>query len=162
MKKRIYKILTIFILIILLLGLHSNIFSYNAKETNQTMEKVALQKNMYNNSIRVASNSGTFGFDKIMEDADNFINAKESGDRFDQTAIKDMIKSIYNILLTLGIIAIVITGIILSIKFITGGIEEQAQVKEMLVPFVVGSVVILAAFAIWKIVVDILQAIQAT
>ena len=162
MKKKIYQILTILTLIIILIGLHGNSFAYKDKEMSQTIEQSTFEKNMYNNSIRVASSTGTFGLDKIMKDADDFIDARTSGDMFDQNSIKDMIKSIYNILLTIGIIAIVITGIILSIKFITGGIEEQAHVKEMLVPYVIGSVVILAAFAIWKIVVDILQAVQAT
>ena len=32
-----------------------------------------------------------------------------------------------------------------------GSVEEKAEVKETLVPFIVGCVVVFAAFAIWKI-----------
>lgn len=71
--------------------------------------------------------------------------------------LKPMSSTIYNILLAIGIIVAVIVGLILGMKFITGGIEEKAEVKGMLIPYVVGCVVLFGAFTIWKIVVDILQ-----
>ena len=37
-----------------------------------------------------------------------------------------------------------------------GGAEEKANIKEVLVPYVVGCIVIFGAFAIWKLIVTIL------
>ena len=133
MKKIIYKISTILILIIFLAGItrmHSKVFASSVTPN------------------------------KIMEYAENFLKKGEtdtSGNKFEEDDIIDMIKSIYQILLVLGIVAAVIIGLILSIKFITGGLEEQAKIKEMLVPYVVGCIVIFTAFTIWQIVVNILQ-----
>ena len=38
-----------------------------------------------------------------------------------------------------------------------GSIEEKAEIKTMLIPYIIGCVVVFGAFTIWKIVVDILQ-----
>lgn len=133
MKKKIYQVITILFIIILLVG------SVGSTSSNA---------------------SSSFTLDTIMENGKNFIDNGKGEDKFASGSIEDMIKSIYNVLLVMGIIAIVIVGVILSIQFITGSLEEQAKVKEMLVPYIIGSVVILTAFTIWKIVVDILQAVQ--
>ena len=135
MKKKIYQVITILFIIILIVG------------------------NVGNTSSN-ANSSSSFTLDKIMEDAKTFIDNGEGNDKFESGSIEEMIKSIHNVLLVMGIIAIVIVGIILSIQFITGSLEDQAKVKEMLVPYIVGSVVILTAFTIWKIVVDVLQTVQ--
>ena len=36
-----------------------------------------------------------------------------------------------------------------------GSIEEKAQVKEALIPFIIGCIVVFGAFGIWKIVTQI-------
>lgn len=71
--------------------------------------------------------------------------------------LKKLSDTIYNILLTIGIIiAFIIAGII-GIKYMIGGIEGQAEVKNALVPYVIGCAVVFGAFTIWKIVLLILQ-----
>ena len=39
----------------------------------------------------------------------------------------------------------------------TAGIEQQAQIKQALIPYVVGCVVVFGAFGIWKIAIEILK-----
>ena len=46
----------------------------------------------------------------------------------------------------------IIAGI-LGIKFMIGSAEEKAQIKDALIPFVIGCIVIFGAFGIWKIFV---------
>ncbi len=41
----------------------------------------------------------------------------------------------------------------------TSSIEEKAEAKKLLVPYVVGCVMVFGGFAIWKLVVTILQSI---
>ena len=38
-----------------------------------------------------------------------------------------------------------------------GSIEEKAQVKESLIPFVIGCVVVFGAFGIWKMVTELVS-----
>jgi len=64
---------------------------------------------------------------------------------------------IFNVLLIIGIVIAVIWGMFIAIKFITGSVEEKAEVKKTLIPYVAGCVVLFGAFTIWKIVVTILQ-----
>ena len=40
-----------------------------------------------------------------------------------------------------------------------GSVEEKADIKGLLIPYIVGCIIIFGAFAIWKLVVDILQGI---
>ena len=58
---------------------------------------------------------------------------------------------------TIGVIVAVIGIIFLGIKYMTGAAEEQAKVKETLIPFVIGCIVVFGAFAIWSAVVNIIQ-----
>ena len=38
-----------------------------------------------------------------------------------------------------------------------GSMDEKAKVKESLIPFVIGCVIIFGAFGIWKLIATILQ-----
>lgn len=95
----------------------------------------------------------------VISGGDNFVSAAKSSDddtdksSIDQSKLQEASNTIYNILLFCGMaLAIIITGI-LGIKFMIGSVEEKAQVKDALVPFVIGCIVIFGAFGIWKIFV---------
>ena len=92
----------------------------------------------------------------IVGGADNFTAAGKE-DVFPEENMQNMSDLLYNVLLVIGIIVAVITGMGIGIKFMTSGIEEKAKVKETLIPYIAGCVVIFGAFTIWKIVVTILQ-----
>lgn len=92
----------------------------------------------------------------IVSGADDFIN-KGTDNPFPEANMQNMSDVLYNILLVVGIVLAVIIGTVLGIKFMTGGIEEKAKVKETLIPYIAGCVVIFGAFTIWKLVVTILQ-----
>ncbi len=62
---------------------------------------------------------------------------------------------IYNILLGIGIMVAVIIGMILGIQFMAASAGEKAKVKEALIPYVIGCIVVFGSFTIWKIVVNI-------
>ena len=98
------------------------------------------------------------GLGGIMQGANSFISSGEtSSEKMSQTGIIDLSNNMYNILLVIGIVVAVIIGTILGIKFITTGADGKAEVKNALVPYFIGCVVVFGAFTIWKIVVDILQ-----
>ena len=76
---------------------------------------------------------------------------------FGKDELKEISNTIYNVLLVVGIVIAVILGAIMGVKFIIEGAEGKAEVQKALVPYVIGCVVVFGAFAIWKIVVTILQ-----
>lgn len=73
----------------------------------------------------------------------------------DQSQLKETVNDVYNILLTLGIVISVLVGAILGIRYITSSAGDQAKIKETLVPYVVGCIVVFGAFGIWKIAINI-------
>lgn len=96
----------------------------------------------------------------IFETGDQFLEDGKNQDiNIDTKDVQDEVSSIYNILLILGTALTVIIGAILGITFMVSSVEEQAKIKELLVPYVIGCVVIFGAFGIWKIVVGILAGI---
>lgn len=95
-----------------------------------------------------------------MEWTDIFSNARKFIDRgrngqsdFDIDNFKINIDTIYNILVTIGIIITVIVGGILGIKFMMASAEDKANIKEAMIPYVVGCIVIFGAFFIWKLAI---------
>lgn len=91
----------------------------------------------------------------MISDADKFLNKGEIN--IEQDALSNFSKTIYNILLAVGVVVAVIIGALIGIELMTSSAEGKAEAKELLIPYVVGCVVVFGGFAIWKIVVTILQ-----
>lgn len=95
-------------------------------------------------------------FSDVISGGDSFIEAGKQGSAsIDQSKLKKTSGMLYNILLISGIcVAVVISGI-LGIKFMIGSVEEKAQIKDALIPFVIGCIVVFGAFGFWKIFITI-------
>ena len=104
------------------------------------------------NNVVQANNLGD-----IITGGQNFIESGSKQTPIASDSIKNLSDTIYNILLVLGTVIAVIIGAILGIQFITGSVEQKAKVKDSLIPFIVGCVVIFGAFGIWKLVITILR-----
>ena len=93
----------------------------------------------------------------IINSGSNFINSGANTNAIvpNEEGIRDTSNFIFNIVFTLGIIILIIWGMVLGIKFITGSVEQQAEVKKGLIPYGVGCVIIFGAYTIWSIVVNI-------
>lgn len=98
---------------------------------------------------------------EVISEADSFIQKGQAGANglITQEKLKELSDTIYNILLVVGIIAAVLIGVLLGIKFVTSGIEGKAEVQKALIIYVMGCVVVFGAFTIWKIVVTVLNGI---
>ena len=93
----------------------------------------------------------------IINSGSNFINSGANTNAIvpNEEGIRDTSNFIFNIVFTLGIIILIIWGMVLGIKFITGSVQEQADVKKGLFPYGVGCIIIFSGYAIWRIVVII-------
>lgn len=64
-------------------------------------------------------------------------------------------KFVYNTLLGIAIMVAIIVAMVLGIQFMAASADEKAKVKEAILPFIVGCIVVFGAFTIWKIAVNI-------
>ena len=101
------------------------------------------------------SNAGVL--EDIFESGDKFLDqGKVRGSEvLNQAELKIGVYNIYNVLFALGVALSVLVGAILGIKFMMGSIEEQAKIKEALIPYVFGCIVVFGAFGIWKLVMTL-------
>lgn len=101
-------------------------------------------------------------WDDITSIGGNFLEigetAASSGEQKDSD-LQTIISDIYNILFPLGIAITVIIGGVLGIKFMMASAEDKAKIKESMIPYVLGCVVIYGAFGIWKLAITIFSAL---
>ena len=92
--------------------------------------------------------------------ADEFISKGASEKPLDEKKLKEDASGIFSILLAVGTSLTVIVGAILGISFMLASAEDKANIKEKMIPYVIGCVVIYGAFTIWYIVVQVLEKIE--
>lgn len=96
------------------------------------------------------------GLESIFSSGESFL---QSGTVRGTSGLTDFSNTLYSILFIAGIAITVIAGLVIGIKFILGSIEEKAEIKKYLWPYLIGCIVIYGGFAIWKLVLTILQQI---
>lgn len=100
--------------------------------------------------------SSSYAMGEVISEGKDFLSAGSAA----TTVIKeDQLKSasnyIYNTLLAVAIVVAVIVAMVLGIQFMAASADEKAKVKEALMPFVVGCIVVFGSFTIWKVAVNI-------
>jgi len=112
-------------------------------------------------SIFVFALSTLFCMSSIYAIGDIFSKGKEFlevGNNIDETIKTTELEKtsdyIYNTLLGIGIMVAIVVAMVLGIQFMAASADEKAKVKEALMPYVVGCIVVFGAFTIWKLVVN--------
>lgn len=95
----------------------------------------------------------------IFSNGDAFLESKAGGEAIDGKNLQKAINNLYNVLFGLGVIITVLVGAVLGIMLVFGTLEDKAKIKEMLIPYVVGCVIIYGAFGIWKLVMTLLASV---
>lgn len=99
----------------------------------------------------------------IITQGRDFLKEGENiSNKINQAELADTSNYIIKYLTTAGIIVAVIVAMILGIQFMIASADEKAKVKESLMPFVVGCIVVFGAFTIWKVVVKIGNATEVS
>ncbi len=90
---------------------------------------------------------------QAIQDGRDFLNTGDNSTHADivDEDLEDLSGYLYNLLLSIGVIVAVVVATVLGIQFMMGGAEGQAKVKEMMIPFVVGCVIVFGGFGIWKL-----------
>lgn len=108
---------------------------------------------------RIYAANSTLG--GIVSGAQDFLNeGKNATSPINTDQLQTGSSTLFNVLFFIGIAIALIWGIVLGIKFMTDSVEEQAKIKENLVPYIFGCVIIFGALGIWKVVLTILQPIS--
>lgn len=95
--------------------------------------------------------------DEIFGGAQNFIQQGNPENAMSKEKIQAMSSILYNVLFVIAICVAVGIGIYIGIQFMTSGVEQKAKIKETLIAYVAGCIVVFGSFTIWKLVVTILQ-----
>lgn len=99
--------------------------------------------------------------DEIMNEAEKFLNiGKNNGSKIDSNNLKDASDTLYNVLLGLGIALTIGIGMYLGVKFMLSSAEDKAKVKESLIPYIAGCIVIFGAFTIWKLAITLFGQVE--
>lgn len=108
-------------------------------------------------------NTKVFAWSEIINDGKSFLNAADSSKvNIDSGGLKSLSGYLYNILLSAGVVIAVIVATVLGVQFMIGGAEGQAKVKEMIVPFIVGCIIVFGGFGFWKLAVTVGNKIDGT
>lgn len=105
-------------------------------------------------TFSITSNAASL--DSTLQGADDFVSVGTNTE-IDKTELHSASNFIYNALLGIGMVAAVIVGMVLGIKYMTSASEEKASVKETLIGYLISCCIIFGAFTMWRIVVNILN-----
>lgn len=130
------------------------------------MKKIMISFMMFMAIIFVCFSSEAYAMGNVTQDGDSFINIGKqeyaNNKPLDEGALQVTSKEIYNLLFTLAVVIAFGVGLVIGIQFIMGSVDEKAKIKETLIPYVVGCIVIFSAFTIWKIVIEVGNSMEGT
>ena len=100
---------------------------------------------------------------EIFSGADDFLtNGEAVGTVIDENQLQQTSGYLYRTLMAIAIVVMVIVGTIIGIQFMIASADEKAKVKEALIPYIVGCAVVMGAFTIWSVFVEIGQRVSPT
>ena len=110
-------------------------------------------------TITISNYANASSLTDIWDGADDFLQSGQSGldETIDEEKLQTMSDILYNILLAIAIVAAVIMGLFIGIRFMTGSIEQKAKIKETLIVYIAGCVIAFGAFGIWRLVINIMS-----
>ena len=131
------------------------------KKTSQIIIKIAIMLFLLQPVLITQSQAG-FWSDVIKKgnqfvDEGESIANKDDEKTIDQDALKTDVNKLYNMIFMIGVVIAILVGAILGIKFMMGSLEEQAKIKQALITYVIGCIVIFGAFGIWRTTVTLLN-----
>ena len=100
----------------------------------------------------------TDNLNSYSQQASNFLNIGKNeftSRNIQVNDITDVLMPLGRILTTVGVGIILCVAAVMGIKWVTAKPDEQAKLKEQLVGLAVAAVVVLGAYTIWSIALDI-------
>lgn len=145
-------------------NLKSDVEQQKQEETNKGAEEKINSKTkgdsvMYQvPNMTSAKDSIESTIDDIISKGKEFVNPEGLKEKILVGPLQNLSGSLYGILLAIAMVFSVIIGGVLGIELMVTSAQGKAKVKESLVVYVIACTVIFGAFAIWKIVYELLEA----
>lgn len=108
-------------------------------------------------SINVCTYASAAPESDIIGTANEWIRLGKESDSLPKRADWTSMNGLVDMLWGAGIFAVLIAGTILGIKYMLASVEEKANIKESMKPYIIGSIIILGALSIWKLCISVLQ-----
>lgn len=113
---------------------------------------------LYKKPTVVESGDSSQSLDDMMSDGDDFVQSA-TDNPIDTAQLQSVSSNLFNIFVEVGVALAVIIGLVIGIKYMYSSVDQKAEIKKLLVPYLVGCVVIFGALGIWKFVVTLLQTV---
>lgn len=103
--------------------------------------------------------SAESNLENIMNTAGDFVSDTYANDtaKVSKESLQNFSNTFYGIFLAVASAVTVIVGLIIGIKYMFSSVGERANIKQMLIPYVVGCIVVYGSFGIWALVVSLLD-----
>ena len=75
----------------------------------------------------------------------------------DANVITERANSIIGVFITVGVVIAAVTLTILGIKYMMGSVEEKAEYKKSMIPYLIGSILLFATSTIVGIIANIVE-----
>ena len=101
--------------------------------------------------------------DEIIGEAKNFLDiGKNNQDAImvNGDNVQKGSNMLFNVLFAVAIAAAILIGMYIGIKFMMSSAEDKATIKESLLPYFAGVIIMFSAFSIWKLILILLQGID--
>jgi len=139
--KKVCKIVLIFLII---LNLYSTIFNVKAAGPGGGAAG--------GGGTRQETSQGIWDIGK------DFLNLGAGGyNKYDSEKVNNAFIRIVDFLWGLGLLIVIISTVVLGIKYMLVNPNEKSRVKQATTPYIIGVVIIFGAVTIWKFIIDILE-----
>lgn len=128
------------------------------KEMNEELEKQKAQARKYD--AQVAGVTGTERGPTTYNDVLENVNVYDPGNVTETGGVLDIGSKILGGINIVGVVASVIILAVLGLRFIMGSVEEKAEIKESLVPYVIGIVLFVGITTIVNILYNFGQSLK--
>lgn len=98
--------------------------------------------------------SDSVNVSSMFNSAQNFIKRGEDTEQISSEEAQKGLLGLGKILMSIGILVALVTGSILGVKYMISGADTKANLKQVLIWWVVGVIVVLGAIGIFNIVVN--------
>lgn len=133
-------------------------YGYDSDDILGVQTELEVSSHIYKKPTVSNSGDSSDSLDDMMSDGDDFIqSAGDSPIKTDQ--LQSVSSNLYNIFVEVGVALAVIIGLVIGIKYMYSSVDQKAEIKKLLVPYLVGCVVIFGALGIWKFVVTLLETV---
>lgn len=85
-------------------------------------------------------------------DIDNTIGDIDGAKAGDTTKVTNIGGKIINIIQVVGIVVAIAVVLIIGIKYMTGSVEQKAEYKKVMIPYIIGAVLLVAGTSIVKVI----------